>query len=209
MKTISITGIMVDGIIDADDPMACFLTGCGSVVDAIKSSAEDIALKINSYGGSVEGSAEIAIALTDWISNNPDKKIKIEIGAICASAAANLVARLPRQATILIHPESFLMYHSCSGLVEGSPDILRDNADRMDKINGLVKDALHKRTTLDASKIDDWFEAGREGWISGIEAVECGLADGFLNDFISRDKIIKGKDRLSKIKALFEENEKA
>ena len=182
MKTISINGVMVDGSVGTNDPMAAFLTGCTSVANAIATCTDDLTLQINSFGGSVEGSAEIAIALTDWICANPDKKIKVEIGAICASAAANLVARLPRQATILIHPESFIMYHSCSGLVEGSPDELRDNAARMDAINDLVKDALRKRTTLDSSKIDSWFMAGREGWLSGLDAVNCGLADGFIND---------------------------
>ena len=179
MTAIKITGIMVNE--EVPDEFKAFYTDCNGIVKAIADCTDDLTLKINSYGGSVEGGTAISIALADWTQAHADLKAKVEIGAVCASAAANLVARLPKSVAILVHPESMIMYHSCSALIEGSPDELRDNADRMDKINSLVKDALHKRTTLDASKVDSWFEAGREGWLSGLDAVECGLADGYIN----------------------------
>lgn len=179
---LELKGIMVDGYCREDDELARagIITGCGDLAKAIADCKEDLTLKINSYGGSVEGGTEISIALTDWAISNADRKLKVEIGAICASAAANLVARLPRLAIVLVHPESMIMYHSCNGVVEGTPDELRDNARRMDAVNELVKDALKEKTTFEDAIVNGWFESGREGWISGLEAVQFGLADGYI-----------------------------
>lgn len=183
MQTFEIKGVMVDDYCE-NDPLfeAGILTSCNKLVDDIRACNDDICIKINSYGGSVEGGMALGIALSDWCREHNDKKLKVELGAITASAAANLVALLPPQATILAHAESMLMFHSCSGLVEGSPDILRDSANRMDKVNEAVKAALGKRTNLSASVYNIWFETGREGWLNGLDAVSCGLADGLIND---------------------------
>ena len=193
MTAIKINGIMVNEDVPAE--FEEWYTDCNGIVKAIADCTDDLTLKINSYGGSVEGGTAISIALADWTQAHAENKAKVEIGAVCASAAANLVARLPKSVAILVHPESMIMYHSCSALIEGSPDELRDNADRMDKINDIVKDALHKRTTLDASKVDEWFLAGREGWLSGFDAVACGLADGYINSDFEPAPIIENIDK--------------
>ena len=189
---LELNGVMVDGECPEYEKLAGagIVTDCGKIANAINFSTEDLTLKINSYGGSVEGGTAIAIAFADFALAHPENKIKIEIGAICASAAANLVARMPKQATILVHPESMIMYHSCNGVVEGTPDELRDNAKRMDAINELVKQSLKQKTTLDEREIDNWFMTGREGWLTGMEAVQCGLADGFIDTAFSPMPII-------------------
>ena len=178
MQIFELNGIMVDTA-SADDPFvkSGTITGCAELAWKIANCHEDLTLKINSYGGSVEGATRIGVALAD----RQGSKTRVEVGAICASAAANLLATLPRQTTILVHPETMIMYHSCAGVVEGTPTELRDNADRMDKYNAVIIDRLTAGTSLDEATVRTWFEAGREGWLTGMEAVKCGLADGYVN----------------------------
>lgn len=175
MKSLSITGVMV--VADDWGMGDEYVTDCAALCKEIDATDDDLTLRINSYGGDVEGGTNISIALANWAQMHPDKALAVEIGAICASAAANLVARLPRTAAVRIHPESMVMFHSCGGMVWGSPDQLRDSAAQMDKVNEVVIRSILARTTLDAATVRAWFAAGREGWLSGLDAVECGLAD--------------------------------
>ena len=183
MKTIEINGVMVDGFADDECPLfeQGLLAPCEEIARDIITADDDILLKINSYGGSVEGGTRISIALSDWIAFS-GHKLTVEIEGICASAAANLVARLSPYATIKAHPESMLMFHSCQGVCEGSPDQLRDSADRMEAYNKVIIASLLKRTSLDRDTIEKWFSVGREGWMSGLDAKQCGLVDELLND---------------------------
>lgn len=202
---LELNGIMTDGVDPDDEPLARagIITDCFMLAKAIRECNEDIILKINSYGGSVEGSTAISTALVDWKRNHPDHKAIIEVGAICASAAANLVAVLAGRIPVLVHPESMLMFHSCSGLVEGTPEQLKDEADRMEKINEVVINALNDNTLLLKEQIEQWFMAGREGWLSGMEAVNCHLADGFINTDIETMPVIPtGEKRFVAIAAI-------
>lgn len=183
MKTIEINGVMVDGFADEDCPLfeQGLLAPCEEIARDILITDDDILLKINSYGGSVEGGTRISIALSDWIAFS-GHKLAVEIEGICASAAANLVARLSPYATVKAHPESMLMFHSCQGVCEGSPDQLRDSADRMEAYNKVIIASLLKRTSLDKATVEKWFSVGREGWLTGLDAKQCGLVDDLLND---------------------------
>jgi ATP-dependent protease ClpP protease subunit len=183
MTTIEINGVMVDGYSDDDCPLfeQGLLAPCEEIARDIITTDEDILLKINSYGGSVEGGTRISIALSDWLAFS-GHELTVEIEGICASAAANLVARLSPYAKVKAHPESMLMFHSCQGMCEGSPDQLRDSADRMEAYNRVIIASLLKRTSLDRATVEKWFSVGREGWMSGMDAKECGLVDELLND---------------------------
>ena len=179
MKTLRLTGIMVSS--DDWGIGGEYVTDCAALCREIDATDDDLTLCINSYGGDVEGGANISIALANWAQAHPGRALAVEIGAICASAAANLVARLPGSAQVLAHPESMLMYHSCGGMAWGGPDQLRDSADHMDRVNEVVIRSLLARTTLDESTVRAWFAAGREGWLSGYDAVETGLADRLID----------------------------
>ena len=178
MTILNLNGVMVDGIVADDDPFALFFTGCDGLAADIAKVADDLTLRINSYGGSVDGGTLLSVALSNWCASS-GRALTGEIGAICASSAANLVARLPKNAKILVHPESMIMYHSCAGMVCGSPEALRDGANHMEKVNEVVIASLAKRTTLPEDTIRAWFREGREGWLNGLDAVACGLADDF------------------------------
>jgi ATP-dependent protease ClpP protease subunit len=193
MRTLRISGVLVD-IASADDPdvKAGLVTSCMDMAQAIRECTEDLHVVINSYGGSTSGATEIGVALSEFARR--DSRLTVEVGAICGSAAANLLATLPAQAARICHPDSMIMYHSCAGMVEGTPDALRDNADRMDKYNEVIKTKLKERTTLDPTTIDTWFEAGREGWLTGLEAVRCGLADGYTDTDFSPAPILPSQD---------------
>lgn len=182
MKTLNIKGVMV--VADDWGIGGEYVTDCAALCREIDATDDDLTIAINSYGGDVEGGTNLSIALANWKAAHPDKALAVEIGAICASAAANLVARMPQGASIRIHPESMVMYHSCGGMVWGSPDQLRDCAAQMDKVNEVVIRSLLSKTTLDAATVRAWFAAGREGWLSGLDAVECGLANELIDGFM-------------------------
>lgn len=205
MKTLSITGVMV---VSDDWGMGDeYVTDCAALCKEIDATDDDLTLNINSYGGDVEGGTNLSITLANWKAAHPDKTLMVEIGAICASAAANLVARLPQGATVCIHPESMMMFHSCGGAVWGSPDQLRDCASQMDKVNEVVIRSLLSKTTLDAATVRAWFAAGREGWLSGLDAVECGLADELADGFMEAapelpEEGMEGNGRLAAVAAI-------
>ena len=86
--------------------------------------------------------------------------------------------------------------------------MLRDNAKRMDTYNNSVIDGLIRKTTLKIDTIREWFAESREGWLSGVEALDCELADemtdaktektplAYLNnrDFQGNEKIVAMAD---------------
>ena len=184
MKYLELRGVMVDGVLPPDSKEREWLTGCTELAKAITDTDDDLTLTINSYGGSVAGGIEITCALHDWMARKP-YRLNIQLEGICASSAANILARIPAGATVTAHPESMIMYHSCNALVEGSPDQLRDNANRMDKYNAVIIASLLQRTSLDPAAVETWFESGREGWLTGLDALKCGLVDELTEDLIS------------------------
>lgn len=115
--------------------------------------------------------------IAEWCLANPKAKCTCVIGGLCASAAANIVAKLPANFTVSCHEDSLIMYHSAYAMVVGGPDALRDNATLMDLVNSVVIDKLLSKTTLDETRIRTAFKEGREMWLDGKEAVACGLAN--------------------------------
>ena len=138
---------------------------------------DGIELYIDSPGGDVMTSNSMSAMLAEWVLNNPNKPCSCVIGGLCASAAANIVAKLPDCFNVSCYEDTLVMYHSCYGFVEGGPDKLRDNAVLMDLVNSLVINKLLSKTTLDADKVKNAFREGRELWLDGKQAVECGLVN--------------------------------
>ncbi len=141
----------------------------------------EIDLHIDSFGGDVLAANMIGNAIAAWCLEHPEAKCTCTVGSIAASAAANMLARLPKQFERRCYEDSLVMYHSCYGLVCGGPEAMRDNAVMMDLVNDLAKNALKSRTTLDKDRIDDAFREGRELWLSGLECRDCGLVDGLID----------------------------
>lgn len=176
MKTLNINGVILD---NADEFYDC--TGATEFIAELNTVDEDLTVCINSVGGSVLGGRSMGIALQKWCSEHKDKTLTIEVGALAASAAANLVVSAPKSCKVVAYNDSLFMFHSCSGEVAGTPDELKDVATQMQAINDGVIRQLLRKTTLDEATVRSWFESGREGWIDGQEALACGLVDELLD----------------------------
>lgn len=127
--------------------------------------------------------------LSEWCIDHPEAHPTCRLGGLCASAAANLVVKLPKNFEIEAFEDTLAMWHSASAMVEGGPEKLRDNAMLMDLINSVVMDKLLARTTIEPERIRNAFREGREMWLDGRELVSCGLADRLVGS--ESDKTIK------------------
>lgn len=177
MKNLNINGVLLDTC--DEDFEGC--TSAEKFVAELNSTNDDITISIDSVGGSVFASRSMTFAISKWCSQHPDKSIMVEVGSLCASAAANFVVSLPKSCVVKAYNDSFFMFHSCNGEMAGTPDELRSTADQMDKINQTVIRALLARTTLDEATVRQAFTAGAELWLTGVEAKECGLVDEIID----------------------------
>lgn len=173
MKNLNITGVILDAC--DEDFEGC--TSAEKFIAELNATNDDVTISIDSVGGSVFGSRSMTFALSKWCSQHPDKSITVEVGSLCASAAANFVVSLPKSCVVKAYNDSFFMFHSCNGEMAGTPDELRSTADQMDKVNETVIRALLARTTLDEATVRQAFTAGAELWLTGVEAKACGLVD--------------------------------
>jgi ATP-dependent protease ClpP protease subunit len=147
------------------------------VRDALKT-AGDVELYINSPGGSVFSGYEMANALSDHI--RAGHSVEIIVGAMAASAAANLLAMVPRvKATA--HANSKIMFHGAAGYTEGGEEAHADTAALLAQINGEIKAALVAHG-LESATVDEWFAEGRQGWLTAEEAKAIGLVDEIIED---------------------------
>ena len=187
MAKIEIKGIIcADGWGYEEDTMPA------GVMKQLEAASEDgeIDLRIDSFGGDVLAANSIGNAIAAWCLEHPNAKCTCTVGALAASAAANMLARLPVQFKRQAYEDSLIMYHSCYGLVCGGPEAMRDNAVMMDLVNDMAKNALKSRTTLDKERVDEAFREGREMWLTGADARECGLVDGLIDGIAGEIEMI-------------------
>lgn len=149
---------------------------------------DNLELYIDSPGGDVMASNTMSTLIAEWCINHPNAKPICRIGGLCASAAANIVAKLPSCFTVECFEDTLVMYHSAYAMIVGGPEALRDNAVLMDLVNSIVIDKLVSKTTLDPMRIKDAFKEGREMWLDGKELKECGLVDNVLGQ--ASDKVV-------------------
>lgn len=138
-------------------------------------------LYIDSPGGDVVESNAISLALAQFAMGHPEMEYTATVGGLCASAAANLLVKLPKAFRIKAYSGSLIMYHSVSTIIEGNPQQLRDMSVMMELVNEGVVRALSSRTTLDLGTIKAAFTGGRELWLDGQAAMECGLVDELID----------------------------
>lgn len=172
MPTVNIKGVIMPENFWLEDNVACLSDFRREMAQA----GNELNLYIDSPGGDVMTSNTMSTMISEWCLANPNSKCTCVIGGLCASAAANIVAKLPANFTVSCYEDSLLMYHSAYAMVMGGPDALRDNAVLMDLVNSIVIDKLLSKTTLDEKRVRTAFQEGREMWLDGKEAVACGLA---------------------------------
>lgn len=173
MSRVNIVGVIM--------PENLFLEDDVASLDAFKREMaeckDNLDLYIDSPGGDVFTSNSMSTMIAEWCLAHPNAKPTCRIAGLCASAAANIVSKLPSCFTVSCFEDSLFMVHSAYGMVFGGPEALRDNAVLMDLVNSIVMEKLIEKTTLDPERIRDAFREGREMWLDGKEAVSCGLVN--------------------------------
>ena len=149
------------------------------IADDIRAGLEDadatVELFIDSPGGDVLESNAMSLAIAEYCMKHPEKTYAATLGSLCASAAANILAKLPACFTVRAYADTLIMYHSCSGFFDGNPQQLKDYAVMMELVNEGVIRALSQKTTLPIDEIKGAFDGGRELWLDAQRAKECGL----------------------------------
>ena len=153
-----------------------------TIRDELKAAGEEVALYIDSPGGDVIESNAISLAIAEYALANPGKNYTCIIGSLCASAAANILAKLPTAFTVKAYKDSLIMFHSCSGIVEGGPEQLKDFSMMMELVNENVIRELSSKTSLGIAEIKGAFSAGRELWLDGYKAKDVGLVNEIIGE---------------------------
>jgi ATP-dependent protease ClpP protease subunit len=136
-------------------------------IAALRACDGPVTLRINSPGGSVFG----AQAMVAEMRNFPHA-ITAHVDALAASAASVIAANC---ASCVMVPGSMLMIHKAWSCVCGDADDMRDLADLLDKIDGLIAETYAGRS--DASREEYLALMQAETWFTPEEAVAQGLAD--------------------------------
>lgn len=152
-----------------------------AVRDGLSQSGDVVELYVDSPGGDVIESNAMSLAIAEYALANPVKQYVCTLGSLCASAAANIVAKLPACFKVRAYKDTLVMFHSCAGVFEGNPQQLRDYSVMMEIVNEAVMRALMTKTNLDGDTVKAAFMSGRELWLDGAKAVECGLVDELLD----------------------------
>lgn len=184
------TRVNISGVILSDDvfPFAdwlgdiergCVTTPC-CLAAALATANDDVEVHINSFGGDVFAASTMDCLLANWRREHPGRHMTYIVEAYAMSAAANLVAFAPR-ASVSVHENSLIMFHSCATVTAGGPGAHKDAAELMDKVNRRVIARLAK-TKLDPDTVEGWFAEGRQGWLDAAEAVGCCLADAVIGE---------------------------
>jgi ATP-dependent Clp protease protease subunit len=132
--------------------------------------APNIDLRVNCPGGDVFE----ARAMMAQLVAHP-AKVTAKIDGLAASAATALVLAAD---TVEIAEGGFFMIHNAWTWMIGNAAELRQSADLLDKVDGVLADGYAKRTGKDRGEIDAWMAA--ETWFEAEEAVANGFCDSVL-----------------------------
>ena len=133
-----------------------------------ESQAENITLRINSDGGEVFE----AIALYNYLK---DKNVTVIVDGICASAAS-VIAMCGKK--IVMKTGSMMMIHNPLTFAIGNAEEIREQAEILDKISGLIADIYCTRG-LDREKAVKLMNDSV--WLNAEETLSLGLADEIEN----------------------------
>lgn len=131
-------------------------------------SIKSIDLRINSPGGSVfEG-----VTIYNVLKSHKARKT-VYIDGLAASIAS-VVAMAGDE--ILMADNALMMIHDPWGMMVGTADEMRAEADVLDTVRSILVDTYAKRTKQDKDKIAKLMS--EETWMTAAEAVDLGFADG-------------------------------
>lgn len=147
------------------------ITPSSRVVGSIENATEPIDLYINSYGGDVFAGGEMMIALLK--ASAAGKLASVEVGAIAASMAANIVAALRANGVpVTANANSELMFHGCYMETVGGAQHHEDVAESLRNVNESVIANLNR---IGITECRAWFAEGREKWIGAEDGLAMGI----------------------------------
>ena len=140
-----------------------------SVIDAITQAGDTKTLnvRISSPGGDVFESRAIMAAIARFPGNTI-----AHIDGICASAATSIALACGE---VVMSDGGFFMIHNASGMAWGDKQELRDTADLLEKIEGVIVADYTGKTGKDAAEIVAMMQA--ETWLTATEALAHGFID--------------------------------
>ena len=129
--------------------------------------AKTIHIRLNSPGGSVfDGTA-----IFNAIKQHKSKTIT-HIDGLAASISSVIALASDE---IRMAENAFLMIHDPWSIVIGNADVMREEADLLDKISGTIAKTYVAKTGKDEEEIKELMNA--ETWLSAEEASEMGFVD--------------------------------
>lgn len=131
-----------------------------------ESSAKEIIVHINSYGGEVsEG-----LAIYNSLKNHPAPVKTVCDGFACSAASVVFMAGDER----IMNEASLLMIHNAWTWASGNAEELRKQADDLDIISKTVAKTYETCVSISAEELKTLLDA--ESWISPEDALEMGFA---------------------------------
>lgn len=129
--------------------------------------AKTVHLRIDSPGGEVFAGQSMAQALREHPAN-----VIAHIDGLAASAASWVALAADE---VVISQGGMVMIHQAQGLAIGNSADLRETADLLDKVDGVLLAGYAQETAQSEAQIKDWMAA--ETWFTADEAVKYGFAD--------------------------------
>ncbi|MFV1591290.1 head maturation protease, ClpP-related [Phaeobacter sp. JH20_36] len=141
--------------------------------------SQDVIVEVNSPGGDFfEG-----VAIYNALRAHPHK-VTVRILGLAASAAS-VIAMAGDE--IEIGKAGFLMVHNAWVVAMGNRHDLKDAAETMEPFDDAMATLYADRAGVEKPRAAEWMD--NETWFNGEQAVEAGLATGFLPaDAVSEDK---------------------
>lgn len=135
-----------------------------------QSSAKEIRIRINSYGGEVaEG-----LAIHNALVSHPARVVTECDGFACSAASFVFMAGDER----LMHEASLLMIHNAWTNASGNAKELRKAAEDLEKISVTAASTYKSRINISEEELNELLE--NESWIEPQEAVDMGFATGII-----------------------------
>lgn len=141
---------------------------------ATMADATEIAVRINSYGGSVAD----GLAIYNALSSHP-ARVVVTVEGIAASSAS-MIAMAGTE--LRMHPASLLMIHAPWTVALGNARELQAEIATLEVYASAMAEAYARKTGRPAADIKAELLDGSDHWFTGAEAVAAGLADVLIED---------------------------
>lgn len=134
---------------------------------------DELVFEVNSGGGSVYAGFEMYNLI-----RNCGRKTVAEVYSIAASAASVIASACD---TVLMAPVSTMMIHRATfGGTGGNAEKFRQTAQMLDTIDNSILTAYEEKSAGKSSRTQLRHMMKNETFLTAQEAIDCGLADGFI-----------------------------